>query len=52
MGFLPRTDGVASITANVTTVAGAVGSGLVLPALGVVIGTMAFQFLHSRYQKG
>jgi len=33
-------------------VAGAVGSSLVLPALGSIIGMEAFQFLRSKYQKG
>ena len=50
--FLPRADGIAGLAANVVTVAGAVGSSLILPALGTVIGTMAFQFLRSKYQKG
>jgi len=52
IGFMSRADGMASLTANVTTVAGAVGSILVLPALGSMIGMMAFQFLRSMYQKG
>jgi hypothetical protein len=47
-----RADGVVGLAANVVTVAGAVGSSLILPALGTVIGTLAFQFLRSKYQKG
>jgi len=42
-------DNMAGFAANVVTVAGAVGSGLALPALGT---TMAIRFLQSRYQKG
>ena len=52
MDFFPRADGMAGLAANVVTVAGAVGSSLILPALGVMIGKMAFQFLRSKYQQG
>jgi hypothetical protein len=51
MDILPRADGM-TLAANVVAVAGAVGSGLVLPALGTIIGTMAFQFLRNMYQRG
>ena len=40
---------MANLAANVVTVAGAVGGGLALPALGT---TVAFRFLHGKYQKG
>jgi len=54
MGFFARAGGVAQagLAANVVTVAGAVGSGLILPALGTIIGMMAFNFLRGKYQKG
>ena len=54
IGFMPRADGIADLTVNVITVAasGAVSSSLVLPALGTMIGMMAFQFLRSMHQKG
>ena len=52
IGFMSRVDEIASLTANVIAVAGAVGSQLVLPALGTTVGTMAFKFLRSTYQKG
>jgi hypothetical protein len=44
--------GIAGLAANVVTVAGAIGSGLILPALGTIIGTVAFQFLLGKYQQG
>jgi len=44
-----RVNEIASLAANMVTVAGALGSGLALPVLGT---TMAVQFLHSKYQKG
>ena len=40
------------MTANVVAVAGAVGSGLVIPALGTTLAIQTLQFLHSKYQKG
>ena len=43
---------MAGVAANVVAVAGAVGSGLVLPALGTTIAVRTLQFLHSKYQKG
>ena len=51
IGFMSRADGIADL-ANVLAVAGTVGSSLVLPALGIMIGMIAFQFLLSRYQTG
>ena len=47
-----RADGMAGLAANVVTVAGAVGSTLILPALGAIIGMTAFQFLRTKYQQG
>ena len=52
IGFMSRVDGIADLTANVITVAGAVSSSLVLPALGTMIEIMAFQFIRNMYQKG
>ena len=52
MYFDPRADGMTGLAANVVTVVGAVSSSLILPALGTIIGTMAFQFLRSKYQQG
>jgi hypothetical protein len=51
IGFMSKADGIADL-ANVLAVAGTVGSSLVLPALGIMIGMIAFQFLLSRYQTG
>jgi len=44
-----RVDNMAGLAANVVTVAAAISSGLILPALGT---TMALKFLHSKYQRG
>jgi len=44
-----RVGDVAGLAANVVTVAAAISSGLILPALGT---SMALKFLHSRYQRG
>ena len=55
IGFFGRLEDMGQMTgiaANVVAVAGAVGSGLVLPALGTTIAIQTFQFLHSKYQKG
>jgi len=43
---------IAGLAANVVTVAGALSSCLILPALGTIIGTVAFQFLLGKYQEG
>jgi hypothetical protein len=47
-----RIDVIVGVAANTISVAGAVSSGLVLPALGTLIGKVAFQFLRSEYRKG
>jgi hypothetical protein len=49
---MPRVDGIVGLAADTISVAGAVSSGLVLPALGTLIGKVAFQFLCSEYRKG
>ena len=49
MDFLGRADNMAGLAANVVTVATAISSGLILPALGTA---MALKFLHSKYQRG
>ena len=40
---------MAGLAANVVTVASAVSNGLIVPAVAT---TMAFKFLHSKYQIG
>jgi hypothetical protein len=49
MGFLDRVDDIAGLAANVVTVATAVSSGLIVPAVAT---TMALRFLQSKYQIG
>jgi len=49
IGNQRRVNNMAGLAANVVTVAAAISSGLILPALGT---TMALKFLHSKYQRG
>ena len=43
---------MASVTANVVAVAGAVGHGLVIPALGTSLAYQTIQLLYDTYHKG
>ena len=52
MDFVPRANDIGNLAVNVVIVAGAVGCSLILPALGAMMGLIAFQFLCNKYQKG